>query len=67
MDQQFELAVTLLKQAVKQSHLDNQPHIDLTLVDASRRAEFEEALAQVNKAVIQGAITRPALLKLLGL
>ena len=33
----FDTAVSIVKNAVKQSHLNNQPHVDLTLVTADKR------------------------------
>ena len=37
-------AIELVKNAVKESHIDGQKHVDLSLVDASERPDYEKAL-----------------------
>lgn len=63
----FEDAVELLKNAVKFSHIDDQKHIDLTLVDASQRSTYQNALVIVNRMVLDGKMTREELRHALGL
>lgn len=63
----FEEAVKLLKNAVKYSHIDEQKHIDLTLVDASQRPTYQNALVIVNRKVAVGEMTREELRHTLGL
>ena len=63
----FEDAVKLLKNAVKFSHIDDQKHIDLTLVDASQRSTYQNALVIVNRMVAEGKMTREELRHMLGL
>jgi len=63
----FEQAVELLKNAVKYSHIDGQKHIDLTLVDASVRPEYQKALAICRAQVAQSLISDEELKNLLGL
>ncbi len=62
----FEEALKKLKSIVKNSHLDNQKHLDLTLVDINERGEYEKALMIVNHEVALGKITKDELLQLLG-
>jgi hypothetical protein len=63
----FDEAVKLLKNAVKFSHIDDQKHIDLTLVDASQRQTYQNALVIVNRKVAVGEMTREELRHTLGL
>lgn len=63
----LEEAINLLKNAVKDSHLDNQKHIDLTLIDASVRADYEKALMICQANVAQGHISDEDLKSKLGL
>jgi hypothetical protein len=63
----FEDAIKLLKNAIKHSHLEDQKHIDLTLVDASQRQTYQNALVIVNRRVALGEMTREELRHTLGL
>ena len=63
----YDEAIKLLKNAVKHSHLDDQKHIDLTLVDANLRDVYQNALVTVNRAVAEGKLTRDQLRHDLGL
>lgn len=63
----FEQAVALLKNAVKYSHIEGQKHIDLTLVDASERPEYQKALALCRAQVAQNLISEAELRDKLGL
>ena len=56
MDMNLDEAQELLKNAVKQSHLGNQPHIDLTLVSAQERPRYQYALMLVTKAIREGEL-----------
>ena len=60
-------AIELLKNAVKDSHLDNQKHIDLSLVDATERATYEKALMICQAAVAQEQLLDADLKSRLGL
>lgn len=60
-------AIKLLKNAVKESHIDNQMHIDLSLVDASDRADYEKALMYCQASVAQGKLSDEDLKSRLGL
>lgn len=60
-------AIELLKNAVKESHLDNQPHIDLTLVLAPERPKYEYALMVTRTAVARGEMSEAELKEQLGL
>lgn len=60
-------AIELLRNAVKDSHLDNQKHIDLSLVDASERAIYERALMICQAHVAQGHLSDDELKTRLGL
>lgn len=53
----YEEAVTKLKKAVKYSHIDNQKHIDLTLVAPETRAELQKALMFVKAMIVRGEVT----------
>ena len=63
----FEEAVEMLKNAVKDSHLVDQKHIDLSLVDASERADYQKALMICQAQVAQGLISQEDLKTRLGL
>ena len=63
----LDAAIELLKNAVKFSHLDNQKHIDLTLVQADERARYEKALMICRQEVIRGTLTDQELKIRLGL
>jgi hypothetical protein len=63
----FEEAVSMLKNAVKESHLVDQKHIDLSVIDASVRADYQKALMICQAYVAQGHITQEELKARLGL
>ena len=50
----YQLAIEKVKKAVKESHLNNQRHIDLSTVIASERAATQEALAYLKTYVLRG-------------
>ena len=62
-----EEAIKKLRKAVKYSHLDNQKHIDLTLVDPDERFTLQQALMTVQVSVKNGEITDEELKVRLGL
>lgn len=64
---EIEKAISLLKKAVKESHIDGQKHIDLTLVDAQERPQYEKALMHCRAKVAQGELTESDLRTRLGL
>jgi hypothetical protein len=64
---ELDTAIKLLKNAVKESHLPGQMHVDLSLVQASERAEYEKALMVCRQEVIQGNLTDTDLKTRLGL
>ena len=53
----YEEAVKKLQKAVKTSHIDNQKHIDLTLVDPNQRADLQKALMFVKAMIVRGEIS----------
>ncbi|MDD0852923.1 hypothetical protein HBN50_07440 [Halobacteriovorax sp. GB3] len=63
----FDQAVELLKNAVKYSTIENQKHLDLSLVNAPERVKYQEALMVVQSAVKRGEISDQELKSLLGL
>jgi len=63
----LDQAIDLVKKAVKESHLVGQKHVDLSLVDASERAEVEKALMYCQANVAQGVISQEDLKTRLGL
>lgn len=64
---QINQYIQLLRNAVKDSHLDRQKHIDLSLTMATDRPRYEDALKQLRLAVRDGLITEEDLKKKLGL
>lgn len=64
---QLEAAIKTVKKYIKMSAVENQPHIDLTLVDALERADVERALAALKMYVKKGDITDADLNAELGL
>ena len=63
----LEAAIKLLKNAVKESHLPGQKHIDLSLVQAGERARYEKALMITRQEVIKGTLSEDDLKTRLGL
>lgn len=60
-------AVKLVRDAVKESHINNQRHIDLSICLASKRAITEEALTFLQAEVSKGNMTEKQLKEKLGL
>ena len=54
----FDDAITKLKTAVKPSNIENQNHIDLSLVNAPDRMEFQKALMVIQSAVSRGEVSQ---------
>lgn len=67
LDKELLDAINLLKNAVKDSHLKNQKHIDLTIPMASERPKYEKALALTKSYVQAGKIDDDELKRRLGL
>ena len=67
MNEKFEDAVKLLRKAVKHSHLDNQKHVDFSLVNADHLDDYKKAMMLVRAAVNDGELTEDDLKKRLGL
>ncbi len=68
MDQtQLNACFELLKNAVKDSHIPKQRHIDLSIPMATERYRYEEALRVIVQAVKDGTITDAEMKKRLGL
>ena len=63
----YEKAVEILKCAVKDSHLDDQRHIDLTVVVAEKRAEAEAALISLRTYIARKEVTEAQVKKDLGI
>ena len=63
----FEEAIKLLKNAVKYSAIDNQKHLDLTLVDATERIDYQKALMVVQSHVLKGEKSQAEVNELIGL
>ena len=63
----IEQAVKLLKNIVKDSHLDNQKHLDLTLAPAEERDRYQHAMMLVRQEVAQGRMSEEELKNTLGL
>lgn len=67
MRMSFEEAVKLVKRAVKDSHLTNQKHIDLTVIPASETKRYNEAMMILREKVNTGEMTEDQLKTTLGL
>ena len=67
MDVTYREAVKILYSAVKESHLDGQRHIDLSVVTADKRGLAEEALMWLRAYVAKGEVTETRLKKDLGI
>ena len=63
----FDDAILKLKNAVAPSTIQNQNHIDLTLVNAPDRMEYQKALMVVQSAVCRGEISQIEVNEQLGL
>lgn len=53
----YDVAVNQLKKAVKTSHIENQKHIDLTLVDPIERESLQKALMYIKAMIVRGELT----------
>jgi hypothetical protein len=60
-------ALKLLKNAVKESHLDNQPHLDFSVVVAHEREKYVRAMISVKSALNKGELTEAEVKSYLGL
>jgi hypothetical protein len=63
----YDSAVEKVKKAVKESHINNQRHIDLSTCIASERAATQEALAFLKAFVLRGEKSDADLKKDLGI
>lgn len=63
----YREAVKVLYNAVKESHLEGQRHIDLSVVTADKRGLAEEALMWLRSYVAKGEVTEIQLKKDLGI
>ncbi len=63
----FDEAVKLLRNAVKYSTIENQKHIDLSLVNASDRLEYQKAIMVVQAAVKRGEFSQTEVNEKLGI
>jgi hypothetical protein len=63
----IEDAIELVKKAVKESHLNNQRHVDLSLCTADKRADTQEALVFLQAKVAKGEMSDIELKEKLGL
>jgi hypothetical protein len=59
---ELERAIEVLRKAVKHSGNIDQKHIDLTLIPAKDRKEYESALMVSQLAVKDGKLTREELI-----
>jgi len=67
MKMSFDEAVIILKRAVKYSHLDNQKHVDLSIVPAAEVPKFQRALMIVREKVNIGEMSESDLKETLGI
>ncbi len=54
----IERAINLLKKTVKNNGTNDSNHIDLGLVSAEERPEYEKALRIVKVAILEGKLTQ---------
>lgn len=64
---ELQEAIELLKTAVKDSHLKDQKHVDLTLVDALERPKYQLALFVAQNAVKNQILSETDLKQQIGL
>lgn len=55
---ELDQAIVLLKKTVKGSAVEDQNHIDLTLVPADEKAKYQQALLVSQMAIREGKITK---------
>lgn len=67
MDMQIEQAIEKLRTIVKNAGTIDQNHLDLSLVPAEKRNEYEEALKFSYKAIKDGVISKDEFLRKLQL
>ena len=63
----YREAIDILRGAVKESHLEGRPHIDLSVVVAPERKRAQEALMWVRTFVARGEVSEAQMKKDLGL
>lgn len=67
MEKNIDWAIKKLKEIAKESHLKNQPHLDLTLADAQQRHTYMEALVIARECIANGELTEDQLKEKIGL
>ncbi|WP_408096470.1 hypothetical protein ACJVC5_15630 [Peredibacter sp. HCB2-198] len=55
---ELEQAIELLKTAVKNNGVNDERHIDLTLVPVEQKAQYEKALVVSKMAILDGKMTQ---------
>ena len=60
-------AVDILKSAVKESHLEDRPHIDLSVVSVQEREKTQKALMWVRTYMARGEVSEAQIKRDLGL
>lgn len=63
----LEDALNLVRKAVKESHINNQRHVDLSVCTADKRSDTQEALVFLQALVAKGEMTDVELKEKLGL
>jgi hypothetical protein len=63
----FDDAVKLLRNAVKYSNIKNQKHLDLSVINAKDRIDYQKALMVVQSSVARGEISQAEVNEKLGL
>jgi len=63
----LEESILELRKIVKYSDVKGQKHLDLSLVNANKRPDYQKALVEVNVAVKKGELTEEELKQKLGL
>ena len=55
---ELEQAIELLKTVVKNNGVNDERHIDLTLIPVDQKAKFEKAMVVSKMAILDGKITQ---------
>ena len=63
MGMEFDEAVEILRGAVGDSHLSDQPYVNFALIPADKHPRYHKAMAVVCSAVAKGEITQEKLLE----
>lgn len=63
----LDAAIALLRKIVKYSHLENQKHLDFSLVNSEDLSKYQAAMVKTREAVQHGQLSEEDLQHRLGL